>query len=135
MWRRTVVSEEKKQFLLPILVFEVGSAECFLNCSHETFRLRIGFSPLRSDLSVVKPHVLRELGERLGGPLSDLISAGMPCVDKKAVKFQDNGICRGGANNLNLGIARVFVDYHEEHIAGGKRTTEIDRELLPGVLW
>ena len=32
----------------------------------------------------------------------------------------------GGANNLrDLGIAQIFVDYHEEHIAGGRNRQRV----------
>ena len=65
MWCCTIVSEKEKQFLFPILVFKVRSTERFWYCSHETFRLRIGFWPRRSNFSMVETHVLCELGKRV----------------------------------------------------------------------
>ncbi len=44
-----------------------------------------------------------------GRGLSDLISAGIPCVDKM----------------------RVFIDSHGKHIAGRKWSTQINKEVQP----
>ena len=65
MGGRTVVLEEEKQFLLPILAFKMGSTERFWIVGMKAFRFGIGFWPFRSDFSMVETHVLGELGKRV----------------------------------------------------------------------
>lgn len=84
MWCRTIVAKKKKKFLLPILIFEMGSAKCCLDWADETFGFRICSRPLGNYFSMTKAHLLHKLGKRsrvaleAGGSLEDVSSAGMP---------------------------------------------------------
>ena len=54
MWGGPILAKESVHGLFPVLTFNCGSPNCFLNRFHEAFSFAVGFRPVGGYLSVLK---------------------------------------------------------------------------------